>query len=275
MIQSNASSALAAPVYCEWTEFESDLHVYVCNGQAHMFKDISTGESWWFQDKPPAKWRKLLKGVKPDMFGAVADANGACPVRPAAKRHPLAKITRLQRALRGLSARVGDHALYVAIDGLVGSHTIGATTRAMNKYAPGFTHAVLTRADVLRDAPQLAAWIEKAPIQADASTPPPPPPAPVSVQQPAPAPGATMPAYYPDDPGYGYGPPPPPPPTYYGPPPRRRGPGGLPRDEASLDIKAFVPAQYDHVRIHPGGVAAVLAVGAIVYLFATRKKKES
>lgn len=82
-----------------------------------------------------------------------------------------------------------------------------------------------------------------------------------------------MPAYYPDDPGYGYGPPPPPP-TYYA-MPRRRGPGGLPRDEASLDVKAFIPAQYDHIRVHPGGVMAALGLGVIVYLVATRKKKES
>lgn len=264
MLRTDASSTLAAHTYCEWTDVEDDLRVYICNGEARMFKDSET--SWWFHERPPAKWRKLLRGAKPDMFG---DANGVCPVRPTAKKYPLAKITRLQRALRGLSARVGDRALYVAIDGLVGPHTIGATTRAMNRYAPGFTHAVLTHADVLRDAPQLAAWISKAPIQADASTPPPSPPAPVSAV-PQPPSGATMPGYA-DDPGYAYGPPPQR--AYYSPP--RRGPGGLPRDEASLDIKTFIPAQYDHVQIHPGGVMAVLAVGAIVYIFATRKKKAS
>lgn len=269
MLRTNASSSLAAVPYCEWTEVEDELRVYVCNGQALMFKDSAT--SWWFHEKPPRRWRKLLKGARPDMFG---DANGVCPVKHTAKKYPLAKITRLQKALRGLSARVGDQALYVAIDGLVGPHTIGATTRAMNKYAPGFTHAVLTHADVLRDAPDLAAWIEKAPIQADASTRPPPPPAPISATRPAapaaaPQPsGDTMPAYYRDDPGYAYGPPPAP--AYYA--PRRRGPGGLPTDEATLDVKAFVPAQYEHATIHPGGVMAVLAFGAIVYILATRKK---
>jgi hypothetical protein len=252
--------------FCEWQDVPGaeGLRVYLCDGKVRMFKDST--DSWWANERPPARWRRLLRGVKADMmFG---DANGVCPVLHQKTRPiPLAKITRLQRALRGLSARVGDQAIYVAIDGLIGPHTIGATTRAMNKYAPGFTHSVLTRADVLRDAPQLAAWIERAPIQADASTPPPPPPAPVSTAQP----GAAMPGYYPDDPNYAYGGEPAP--GYYA--PSRRGPGGLPRHEASLDVKAFIPAQYDHIRVHPGGVMAVLGVGVIVYLVATRKKKES
>ncbi len=251
--------------FCEWQEAPGaeGLHVYLCDGKPRMFRDSQ--ESWWAHEQPPRRWRKFLRGITENT--TLGDANGVCPVHPKARPIPLAKISRLQKALRGLSARVGDQTLYVAIDGLVGPHTIGATTRAMNKYAPGFTHAVLTHADVLRDAPELAAWIEKAPIQADASTPPPRPPAPVSTA--APQPGATMPAYYADDPGYAYGPTPPP--AYY----PRRGPSGLPRDEASLDVKAFIPAQYDHIRVHPGGVMAVLGVGVIVYLVATRKKKES
>lgn len=242
-----------------------DLHVYLCDGHPRMFRDSET--SWWIQEKPPKKWRKLLRGLKPTTSFGATD-NGVCHPQSKAIPHPLAKIVRLQKALRALSGRVRDRTLLVAADGLVGPHTIGATTHAMNRYAPGFTHAVLTHADILRDAPQLAAWIEKAPIEADASTPPPSPPAPLSPTATA-QPGATMPPqqYYYPQPGYA----PPPPPSYYG--PSRRGPGGLPRDEASLDVKAFIPAQYDHIQVHPGGVMAVLGVGVIVYLVATRKKK--
>lgn len=234
-----------------------------------MFRDSET--SWWIQEKPPRKWRKLLRGIKSTTSLGATD-NGVCHPQTRAMPHPLAKITRLQRALRALSGRVRDKTLFVEADGLVGPHTIGATTHAMNRYAPGFTHAVLTHADILRDAPQLAAWIEKAPIVADASTPPPAPPAPLPPTATAQSTGVAMPAYYPDDPGYAYGPPPRQP-AYY--PPSRRGPGGLPRDEASLDVRAFIPAQYDHVQVHPGGVMAVLGVGVIVYLLAVKKKKES
>ena len=47
----------------------------------------------------------------------------------------------------------------------------------------------------------------------------------------------------------------------------RRGPGGLPTNQASLDIRAFIPAQYDHIQIHPAGViVGVLAVVTTVLL---------
>ena len=77
-----------------------------------------------------------------------------------------------------------------------------------------------------------------------------------------------MPGYYPDDPGYGYGPPPPPP-TYYGPPRRVH---GLPRDEASLDVKAFIPAQYDHIQLHPASGLAIVAVGVLLALVVSQHR---
>lgn len=58
-------------------------------------------------------------------------------------------------------------------------------------------------------------------------------------------------------------------PTYYGPP---RGPGGLPADRASLDVKAFVPAQYEHIRVDPTTVMFMILAGVGVYLVVTKKK---
>ena len=82
-----------------------------------------------------------------------------------------------------------------------------------------------------------------------------------------------MPAYYPPQPTYypqqAYGPPAYGPPAY-GPP---RGPGGLPADRATLDVRAFIPAQYEHVRVSPGTGMAVIAVGLVVVLVLMRDKK--
>ena len=63
----------------------------------------------------------------------------------------------------------------------------------------------------------------------------------------------------------------------YAPPgygPSRRGPGGLPTNQASLDIRAFIPAQYDHLQIHPAGVMAAIAVGVTVILLVRRNKEK-
>lgn len=84
-----------------------------------------------------------------------------------------------------------------------------------------------------------------------------------------------MPAYYPDDPE-SYGPPRqayyPPPPTYYGP---TRAPGGLPGDRASLDVKAFVPAQYEHIRVSPTTGLLLVGLGFAAVLFVLDKKKKA
>lgn len=60
-------------------------------------------------------------------------------------------------------------------------------------------------------------------------------------------------------------------PYYYS----NRGPGGLPADQASVDVKAFLPAQYEHVQVDPTTVMAAIIVGVGIYIVATRKKKES
>jgi len=84
-----------------------------------------------------------------------------------------------------------------------------------------------------------------------------------------------MPAYYPDDPQY-Y--PPPRPayyqsaPTYYGP---TRAPGGLPADHASLDVKAFVPAQYEHIRVNPTTAMLLVGFSVLAVLFVLDKKKKA
>lgn len=63
-------------------------------------------------------------------------------------------------------------------------------------------------------------------------------------------------------------------PTYYGQPSyySNRGPGGLPTDRATVDVKAFIPAQYEHVSVDPMTVMAAIVVGIGIYLVATKKK---
>jgi hypothetical protein len=203
---------------------------------------------------------------------------GGCPVHPSHKPLPLAKVRRLQNALRGLAKRVKDKAINVVADGLVGPHTVNATNRALTAYAPGFTTGGFSKTQILRLAPQIAAYLEKAPITASPSTtvpiaPPPAAPLPfvaatAQMVQPSQAPSApegssTMP-YQP--PGYA--------PAYYTPPAGAPySPGGLPRDRASVDVRAFVPAQYEHIRIEPGTAMAVVGVGVMLALVLAQKKK--
>ena len=72
-------------------------------------------------------------------------------------------------------------------------------------------------------------------------------------------------AYYPQQqPGY-Y-----PQPAYY--PQAPRGPGGLPTNQASLDVKAFIPAQYDHIQLHPGGAIAIVAVGVLLAMVVSQHR---
>jgi len=67
-----------------------------------------------------------------------------------------------------------------------------------------------------------------------------------------------QPAYYPQQPGY------------YPP----RGPGGMNPNEASVDTKVFIPAQYEHVKFNPGTVALVIGVGVIAVMVG-QKRAES
>lgn len=201
-----------------------------------------------------------------------------CPERPHVRPQPSAAIRKLQLALQGLAKRMHDPPASTHADGLVGPRTVKATNYALYKYARGgipekYTTGALTRKQVVAWAPQLASYIQRAPYQeaAVSSIAPVPAviPAPVTPPQgdtAMPAPGYYPPGYMP--PGYA------PQPTYYSPPGARRGPGGLPTDEASLDIRAFVPAQYEHVRINPSTVMVAIGIGLVIYLAVSKMKKE-
>lgn len=183
---------------------------------------------------------------------------------------PLATVKRLQTALRGLSERSRDTNAATPVDGLVGPHTLRAVNYAVPKYAssdPVLASGRLTHPQIVSFAPQLASAIERAPIAAPAAPQmQAPPPAPASgsssfwqtlaqgaaiyaaQQNPG---GRPMPGY---PPAYGYGPP--------------RGP-----QQASVDIKAFIPAQYEHVRFNPTVIA--FGIGAVVVTVLVMQKKQS
>lgn len=265
--------------HCEWMDQGDGLMVRVCDdGEVMMWHDTMTRETWLPHETPPKRWQRYFR--QHHFHGALGAVDttepGGCPAHPTHKATPLAKVRRLQNVLRGLAKRVKDRAISVVADGLVGPHTVAATNRALANYAPGFTSGQLTKAQIIRTAPQIAAYLERAPYtlthpeQASfvATTPPM-----VQPSVPAATPGGaeTMPYYQPQPTSYypqpGYGPPP----GYsYGPP---RGPGGLPTDRASVDVRAFIPAQYEHVRVSPGTGMAVVAVGVVVALLIARERK--
>jgi hypothetical protein len=265
---------------CTWIEITDDLKAEVCeNGDTLMYHDTATGDVWLANETPPAKWQKHFRPRRHGMSGLGAAAvDGMCPPHPSIRPHPAQKIVRLQNALNALARRTGDHLVGAHADGLVGSKTVKAVNRAMFMYAKGgapsdFTTGKLTHRQVGDFAPQLAAYIERSPIAAanrvaPTESPSLPEPAPqISPSTPSvPSSGGTMPPYsYPGSyPGY-YAP------TYYG-PGYSRGPGGLPADRASVDVKAFVPAQYEHVNVDPMTVMAAIVVGVGIYFVATRKK---
>ena len=56
---------------------------------------------------------------------------------------------------------------------------------------------------------------------------------------------------------------------YYPPPP---GYGPRPPREASVDIKAFIPASYEHVKFNPTTIALVFGVGVAVVLVMQKKQ---
>lgn len=252
---------------CDWIEQGNGLSVRMCeDGEVLMWHDTNTRETWLHGEQPPKRWRKFFR--QHHFSGALGDGEpGVCPPKSTVKPTPLAKIRRLQNALRGLATRVKDRAISVVADGLIGPHTVVATNRALSVHAPGFTSGGLTKTQVVKLSPQIAAYLEKAPYVAK------PAPfvatAPPMVQpiMPAAMPGGapTMPGYYP-----------PPPPTYYAPPPAYgppgygpsyappRAPGGLPANQATLDVRAFIPAQYEHVRITPATGIAIVAIGLLV-----------
>lgn len=267
---------------CEWIDQGHGLSARVCDdGEVLMWHDAETRETWIHGETPPNKWQVFFRRHHNfNGFGATEAAVGVCPPRPHIAPRPSSTIQRLQAAIVGLGKRVGDTMLRIASDGLVGPHTVKATNRALYMYAGGgaapaqFTTGALTHAQVVAFAPQLTSIVQRAPYPESlhstnaATYSPPPPTAPALPSQGA----STMPYY---QPGPAYYPPPPPPgygPAYYG--PQRVGRGGLPTDQASVDVRAFIPAQYEHVRINPGTVATVIGLVVIVALVLDRKKKK-
>ena len=67
-----------------------------------------------------------------------------------------------------------------------------------------------------------------------------------------------------------------PPPDYYPAPGYmpQRGPGGLPTDRASFDVRAFIPAQYEHIRLDPTWIVVALGVGLGALLYSQRNKRD-
>jgi hypothetical protein len=195
---------------------------------------------------------------------------GVChPTSP----RPLATVKNLQTALQGLAQRAGDQNASTPADGLVGPHTLRAVNYAVPKYAssdPVLASGRLTHPQVASFAPQLAAAVSSAPISAPAAP---------QMQAPAPAPSSASPSFWQAVATglavYGQqnsgGRPMPPAAVYYPPMIPGRGPRGP--QQASVDIKAFVPAQYEHIRFNP----TVLAFGAaaIVLTVLVMQKKQT
>lgn len=181
-------------------------------------------------------------------------------------------VARLQNALNVLGQTRQDPKLLVRVNGVVGPATAAATNRALLVYVvpgggriPQNWHRATTSM-IRASANDMASYIERAAGGASADDAAPPPP--------APPPGDPMPYYQQPQTGYypqpGYYPPPQQP-YGYGPP---RGPGGLPVDHASLDVKAFIPAQYDHIQLEPAQGFAILAAGLVIVLLVTNHKNK-
>lgn len=268
---------------CSWVEITDELHAEVCDdGETLMYRDVETGDVWFEGQRPPAKWQRYAKRHRLSGVLSAAAADGVCSPHPKVKPRPAAKIVRLQKALQGLAQRVGDKLVSTTADGLVGNHTVKAANRALYMYARGgapseFTSGGLTHTQIVAFASQLTAYIDRSPIEAATRSVPAPsaaaPPAnatasiPVSYTQPdqstqtvpinPPSGGVMNPQYYP--PGYQ---------PYYS----NRGPGGLPADHPSVDVKAFIPAQYEHVQVDPTTVMVLILVGLGIYYVASNKK---
>lgn len=275
---------------CFWQEQVDGLEAQLCDdGEVTLWRD-GQGNVWLPSEAPPARWKKAFRHHNPAtaLLGA-GPLPGICTPHKAV---PLTKIRRLQNALRGLATRARDGSLRVVADGLVGSHTVAAVNHAMTAYvgAPAeLATGHLMHAQISAFAPQLTSYIDQAPRQAASSaatsqTSVSSMPPPVTTPWPSPSPqGApSMPAYYPQAQAEYY---PPqqsyyPPqqgyyqsaPTYYGP---TRAPGGLPAGHASLDVKAFVPAQYEHIRVNPTTAMLLVGVSVLAVLFVLDKKKKA
>jgi peptidoglycan hydrolase-like protein with peptidoglycan-binding domain len=173
-------------------------------------------------------------------------------------------VVRLQSALNALGQQKHDAKLLVQIDGVVGPATAEATNRALGVYVaqgagriPSTWQRATTRM-ITASANDIAAYIERAAAPLPTATPPPQPGG-------YPMPYYPQPSYYPPPVPYGYG---------YGGGGPTFAPGGLPIDHASLDVKAFIPAQYDHIQLDPETGLAILAAGLGVVLLVTHHKNK-
>jgi hypothetical protein len=196
-------------------------------------------------------------------------------------------VKRMQEALNDLAQRVRDPAVGTSADGIVGPNTLKAVNRAVPRYAtfapPEFRTGKLVASKVKAYAAQITTYLNKAgsatssPVamasvnRTAASYRSPSPalatltPTPSAPYAPTSSPGGLPmnPPYYPPSPypSSGY-------PAYA--PPRA---GGLPTDRATLDVKAFIPAQYQHVRLSPvGGLLIVGGALAVIMLIMQNRK---
>jgi peptidoglycan hydrolase-like protein with peptidoglycan-binding domain len=172
---------------------------------------------------------------------------------------------RLQNALNVLGQQRQDPALLVQVDGVVGPATAAAANRALAVYVvqsgdriPQNWHRATTSM-IAASANDMAMHIERA-VGAQEATPPPSAPALQPGGPSMPYYPQAQPSYYPSSPPYGYG----------------RGPtfapGGLPLDHASIDVNAFIPAQFDHIQLDAGTGMAILAAGLGVVLLVTHQR---
>jgi hypothetical protein len=211
-----------------------------------------------------------------------------------------ASVVRLQNALQSLGRYQKDTSLNITADGIVGPKTTAAVNRAMRNFVhfgPGeLRTGRLTSTQITASADAIAASIEQAAAPGrDYLVQPQGPSVAAQAAQAAGQAAQTAQAYLPKQaysaggnvpmPQYapaqyapavrGY-----PPSTYpsgYATQPvySQRGPGGMPTDQATLDVKAFIPAQYEHIRLHPAGAMLIVAVGVMAAMLISKHKAES
>lgn len=261
---------------CRWIEQSDELSVRFCNdGTVTMWRDVY-GNVWLPNDKPPARWRKTMKFYKKNPSAISLGAAGG----------PSKAISRLQAALEQLSRRVDDHQVATTLDGHMGPLTAAATNIALQRYATtaplSLRTGKLAQSQILGQIVPITAYIEAAksiPAKVTSGIYRPTQQQSLATQLmpvAASAPAAQQPAYYPPGgartmPAPGYYPPPPGyAPSYY----PSRGPGGMPSDRASFDVKAFIPAQYEHVNFSGAGLAALALGGVVVFMLVKQRRGE-
>jgi len=195
--------------------------------------------------------------------------------------HPAAvdaKVRRLQEALNALGRLKDDRQLQVGIDGVLGSKTISATNRAIAVYVVKGAGGKripqnwqrMTSSMVQANAAALAQAIEFEAGYIPASVTHDPLPArQASILPPlSPSPGGppAMNPQYPQQTSY-Y------PPSRPGYPPQIVRAGGLPTDQASLDVRAFIPAQYEHIRLTPAGGLVIVLLGVMAAMLISQHRK--